>query len=49
MALTSCEAEFMVVMVAATQVIWPQNLMNQIVDVSPGPVEIYLDNKSAID
>ena len=48
-ALSSCEAEFMAVTAAATQGIWLQNLMKQMMDVSPGPVVIYVDNKSAID
>lgn len=48
-ALSSCEAEFMAVTAAATQGIWLQNLLKQVVDMPPGPVIIYVDNKSAID
>lgn len=48
-ALSSCEAEFMAVTVAATQGIWLQSVLKQVVDVEPGPVIIYVDNKSAIN
>lgn len=39
-ALSSCEAEYMADTAAGTQGIWLLNLMKQIVDVPPGPVEI---------
>lgn len=39
----------MAVTAAATQGIWLQNLLKQVVDVIPGPVEIFVDNKSAIN
>lgn len=48
-ALSSCEAKFMAVTAAATQGIWLQNLLKQVSDVVPGPVVIYVDNKSVID
>lgn len=48
-ALSSCEAEFMAVTAAATQGIWLQNLLKQVVEITLGPVIIYVDNKSAID
>ncbi|KAL8127829.1 hypothetical protein AgCh_014672 [Apium graveolens] len=34
---------------AATQGIWLQNLLKQVVDVAPGPSIIFMDNKSTID
>ncbi|XP_074328340.1 secreted RxLR effector protein 161-like [Apium graveolens] len=48
-ALSSCEAEFMAGTAAACQAVWLRKLLSQIVDVKPGPVIIYLDNRSAID
>lgn len=48
-ALSSCEAEFMAITTAATQGIWLQNLLKLVVDVAPGPLIIFVDNKSAID
>lgn len=35
--------------VAACQGVWLRNLLRQISDMGPGPVVIYVDNKSAID
>lgn len=49
MALFSCVAEFMAVTAAATQGIWLPNLLKQVIEVSAGPMVIYVDNKSAID
>lgn len=48
-ALSSCEAEFMAANAAACQGIWLRNLLRQITDLGPGPVIIYVDNKSTID
>lgn len=48
-ALSSCETEFMAVTAAATQGIFLKNLLQQVIDVFPGPVIVYVDNKSAID
>lgn len=48
-ALSSCEAEFMAATAAACQGIWLKNLLTHITDMNPGPVVIYVDNKSAID
>ena len=48
-ALSSCETEFMVVTTAATQGICLQNLLKHVVNVVLGPVEIFVDNKSAIN
>ena len=48
-ALSSCEAEFMAATAAACQGIWLHRLLSQITDVKPGPVVIYIDNRSAID
>lgn len=48
-ALSSCEAEFMAATAAACQGIWLRNLLGHITDVCPGPVVLYIDNKSAID
>lgn len=48
-ALSTCEAEFMAATAAACQGIWLQKLLSQVTDIVPGPVTIYIDNKSAID
>ncbi|XP_074337179.1 secreted RxLR effector protein 161-like [Apium graveolens] len=48
-ALSSCEAEFMAATAAACQCIWLNKVLSQILDAKPGPVVIYIDNKSAID
>lgn len=48
-ALSSCEAEFMAITVAACQAIWLRNLLTQITCENTGPVVLYIDNKSAID
>lgn len=48
-ALSTCEAEFMVATAAVCQGIWLKNLLSQIFDLKTGPVIIYIDNKSAID
>lgn len=48
-ALSSCEAEFMAANAAACQGVWLRNLLRQITDIGPGPVIIYVDNKSTID
>ncbi|XP_074377776.1 secreted RxLR effector protein 161-like [Apium graveolens] len=47
--LSSCEAEFMAATATACQGIWLHRLFCQISDVQPGPVVIYIDNRSAID
>lgn len=48
-ALSSCEAEFMVATAAACQCIWLRNVLSQITNKAVGPVVLYIDNKSAID
>lgn len=48
-ALSSCEAEFMAATAAACQAIWLQRVLGQIMDIKPGPVTLYLDNRSAVD
>ena len=48
-ALSSCEAAFMAATAAACQGIWLQKLLSQVSEVLPGPVMLYIDNKSAID
>ncbi|XP_074356020.1 secreted RxLR effector protein 161-like [Apium graveolens] len=48
-ALSSCEVEFMAATAAACQVIWLKNLLRQITDMSLDPVNIFVDNTSAID
>ncbi|XP_074362525.1 secreted RxLR effector protein 161-like [Apium graveolens] len=48
-ALSSCEAEFMAATAAACQGIWLRKFLNQISDAYIGPMELYVDNKSAID
>lgn len=48
-ALSSCEAEFMAATAATCQGIWLRNLLSQVTDTSPGPITLYIDNKSAID
>lgn len=48
-ALSSCEAEFMAATAAACQGVWLRKLLSQITDAKPGPVIMYIDNKSAID
>lgn len=48
-ALSTCEAEFMAATAAACQGIWLKKLLSQITDTLPGPVTLYIDNKSAID
>lgn len=48
-ALSSCEAEFMAATVAACQGIWLKNLLAAVAGKDPGPVLLYVDNKSAIN
>ncbi|XP_074336606.1 secreted RxLR effector protein 161-like [Apium graveolens] len=48
-ALSTCEAEFMAATAGACQGIWLQKLLSRITDVVPGPVTLYIDNKSTID
>lgn len=48
-ALSSCEAEFMAATSAACQGIWLQRVLSQILDTKPGPVVLYIDNRSAVD
>lgn len=48
-AISSCEAEFMAANAAACQCVWLRNLLRMITDLGPGPVIIYVDNKSTID
>ncbi|XP_074337614.1 secreted RxLR effector protein 161-like [Apium graveolens] len=48
-ALSTCEAEFMVATAAACQTIWLRNLLEQITSRRVGHVVLYIDNKSAID
>lgn len=48
-ALSSCEAEFMAATTAACQGIWLQRVLAQITNITPGPVVLYIDNRSAID
>lgn len=48
-ALSSCEAEFMAATTAACQGIWLQRVLSQITEIKPGPVILYIDNRSAID
>lgn len=48
-ALSTCEAEFMVATAAACQAIWLRNVLTELTGNQIGPVVIYIDNKSAID
>ncbi|XP_074376971.1 secreted RxLR effector protein 161-like [Apium graveolens] len=48
-ALSSSEAEFMAARTAACQGIWLQRVLSYISDVEPGPVILYIDNRSAVD
>lgn len=48
MALSSCEAEFMVATEAAKQAIWLQDLLSEVVGDDCKMVVIQVDNKSAI-
>lgn len=48
-ALSTCEAEFMAATAAVCQGIWLKKLLSHITDTTPGPVNLYIDNKSAID
>lgn len=48
-ALSSCDAEFMAATAAACQGVWLGNLLSQITDVKCFPIEIFVDNRSAID
>lgn len=48
-ALSSCEAEFMVATVAAFQGIWLRNILRQITAEEIGPVILRIDNQSTID
>lgn len=47
-ALSSCEAEFMVAIAAACQAIRLRGLMSEVTRRSPEAVRLYVDNKSAI-
>lgn len=49
MALSSCEAEFMAATTVACQGIWLQRGLREIIETDPGPVILYIDNRSAID
>lgn len=48
-ALSSCESEFMAATAAACQGIWLHRVLSQISDVKPGPITLYIDNRSAVD
>ncbi|XP_074377069.1 secreted RxLR effector protein 161-like [Apium graveolens] len=48
-ALSSCEAEFMVATAAACQGMWLRNVLSQVMNECIGPIVLYIDNKSAID
>lgn len=48
-ALSSCEAEFMAATAAACQGIWLHKVLSQVAGIQPGPVVLYIDNRSAID
>ncbi|XP_074361056.1 secreted RxLR effector protein 161-like [Apium graveolens] len=48
-ALSSCEAELMAAIAAASQGIWLWNVLGQITSEYIGPVTLYIDNMSAID
>ncbi|XP_074374211.1 secreted RxLR effector protein 161-like [Apium graveolens] len=48
-ALSSCEPEFMAATNTACQGIWLQRVLSQITEIKPGPVVLYIDNRSAID
>ena len=47
-ALSSCEAEFMAATEGAKQAIWLQELLEEVTEIGSKPVELRLDNKSAI-
>lgn len=48
-ALSSCEAEYIVASYAACQANWLDSLMKEIHIEMPGPVQLFVDNKSAIN
>ena len=48
-ALSSCEAEYMAATAAAYQSIWLKNVLQQVTGEEIGPVELYIDNRSAIN
>ncbi|XP_074351602.1 secreted RxLR effector protein 161-like [Apium graveolens] len=48
-ALSSCEAEFMAATAAACQALCLQRVLGQIMDIKPGPVTIFIDNRSAVN
>lgn len=48
-ALSSCEAEYMVATTAACQSIWLRGLLSEISGQQIGPVILYVDNRSAIE
>ncbi|KAL8116754.1 hypothetical protein AgCh_023059 [Apium graveolens] len=48
-ALSSCEAEFMVATVASCQAVWLRKLLSKIIGLNIPPVTLFIDNKSAID
>ena len=48
-ALSSCEAEFMAVTVTACQGIWLRRLLSEITGQDIPPMEMYVDNKSALE
>lgn len=47
-ALSSCEAEFMAATAAACQALWLRNLLGELIACKPKPVNLFVDNKSAI-
>jgi len=47
-ALSSCEAEFMVAAAAACQAKWLRNLSVEVTCREPKPITVFVDNKSAI-
>lgn len=48
-ALSSCEAEFMAATAATCQGIWLAGLLQEITRVDAPPIQLYVDNKSAMD
>lgn len=47
--MSSCEAEFMAATAAACQAIWLQRVLSHVTDAKPGPVTLYIDNRSTVD
>ncbi|XP_074336205.1 secreted RxLR effector protein 161-like [Apium graveolens] len=48
-ALSSCEAKFMAATAAACQGIWLHKVLSRVAGIQPGPVILYIDNRSTID